>query len=71
MTYNEAKKKFTDDFKKYLEERTTENKSNALSSMIYLVDNYMNDLEEEYGENLFLTDIEDIALGNTNIFTLD
>lgn len=71
MTYNEAKKRFVDDFRKYLEERTLKNKSNALSSMIYLVDNYMNDLEEEYGDNLFLTDIGDIALSDTNIFTLD
>lgn len=71
MTYNEAKKRFIGDFRKYLEERTLKNKSNALSSMVYLIDNYMNDLEEEYGENLFLTDIGDIALGDTNIFTLD
>lgn len=71
MTYNEAKKNFADDLKKYLDERTVESKSNALSSLIYLVDNYMNDLEEEYGDNLFLTDIGDIALGDTNIFTLD
>ena len=71
MTYNEAKKKFIDDFKKYLEERNIKNKSNAVSSLIYLVDNYVNDLQEEYGGDLFLIDIGDVVLGDKQIFTLD
>ena len=71
MTYNEAKKKFIDDFKKYLEERNVRNKSNAVSSLVYLVDNYMNDLAEEYGSDLFLTDIDDVVIGDKQIFTLD
>ena len=48
MTYNKAKKKFIDDFKEYLEERDTKNKSSAVSSLVYLVDNYMDDLVKEY-----------------------
>ena len=71
MTYNKAKKKFIDDFKEYLEERSIKNKSNAVSSLIYLVDNYMDDLVKEYGSDLFLTDINDVVLGDKQIFTLD
>lgn len=71
MTYNEAKKKFIDDFKEYLEERSIKNKSNAVSSLVYLVDNYMDDLVKEYGSDLFLTDIDDVVLGDKQIFTLD
>lgn len=71
MTYNDAKKKFIDDFNKYLKERSIKNKSNAVSSLIYLVDNYMDDLVKEYGSDLFLTDINDVVLGDKQIFTLD
>lgn len=71
MTYNEAKNKFIDDFKKYLEEKDVESKSNAVSSLIYLVDNYMDDLVKEYGSDLFLTDIDDVVVGDKCNFTLD
>lgn len=71
MTYNDAKKKFIDNFKKYLEEKDTKNKSNAVSSLVYLADNYMDDLVKEYGSDLFLTDIDDVVIGDKQIFTLD
>lgn len=71
MTYNDAKKKFIDDFKKSLEEKDIRSKSNAVSSLIYLTDNYMDDLVKEYGSDLFLTDINDVVLGDKQIFTLD
>lgn len=54
-----------------LKKKDTRSKSNAFSSLVYLIDNYMDDLEKEYGSDLFLTDIDDVVLGDKCNFTLD